>query len=801
MRRWYTALPLILVLLVPAWGPAQEAPGTGLPRFPIEDGPLTLAGPVRATGRLIETGRHAAMVGVETGVFDVWAQTFRLVRDVRLTFAVPGSGDPVPATELARWVTVRPEGTTIVYSHAAFTVRQHLLVPMTEPGAVFLLDVRTTVPLEVHVHLVPDLGAGSVDELRGEWQGEARRFLFTRGAPAPFFGLVGSPATVAALAPPALVAPAGPSRLVLGYGPGEEMAEFTPVVFAGGPTPDSAAAAYDRIAAGARRYWMEKAAHYRRLGSDVFAVSLPDPRLERAFGWAKVGLDREGAEPATAADAALRATTLAAIGETAHARRILAGLARRMMHDDGIATDSGMAGESAAARWIAAVYEYWKTVGNDAFLHDHWPDLVRAFHGSIAREIDGPARIDEAVVRIMALEGLREIATSLGQGEVAREAAALHDDATRTFEDRFWREPSGIYAESEIADSSAMPGLRPAMPLALRLLDARRSARTLGAASASALVADWGVRLAAAATPGDGPPVGAPPVDLAGTGLAALAHFRHHRTWAGYDLVGDVARATFDFSRGRPPERLSGAFYQLPDSVTDTVHAPVAFLVQAIARGLFGIETDAANDGLAVEPHLPADWDSATVTAVPIGEERLTLTIQRGDGHYLADLRRTQPHLFKAGTGPLSVRFSPALPLGARVQRITVNGRDVQVQYEETLHDVHPLVEFRLEEEALVEIEFRGGVEIVLPKEEVLPGAESEGLRILDFRREGREYVIVAEGLPGKSYRLRLRTPLSLLSLRGANLAEPQDTGATLRVSFPRGATGTATKEIRFRAE
>ena len=58
---------------------------------------------------------------------------------------------PSAARDVARTVEVRPEATTITYSHATFTVRQHVLAPLDEPGLLVLLEVDTYRPLEIVV--------------------------------------------------------------------------------------------------------------------------------------------------------------------------------------------------------------------------------------------------------------------------------------------------------------------------------------------------------------------------------------------------------------------------------------------------------------------------------------------------------------------------------------------------------------------------------------------------------------------------------------------------------------------------
>jgi hypothetical protein len=128
-----------------------------------------------------------------------------------------------------------------------------------------------------------------------------------------------------------------------------------------------------------------------------------------------------------------------------------------------------------------------------------------------------------------------------------------------------------------------------------------------------------------------------------------------------------------------------------------------------------------------------------------------------------------------------------------------VNGRDVQLQVEQTTHDVHALAEVELADEATVEYEYRGGVEVLSPREDVRVGDAPQSLRILDFRREGRDYVVLVEGRAGAMYDVVLRTDLALRGVQNASPAAGRDGFPRLRVEIPAGPAQYARREIRFR--
>lgn len=887
MRRCSAALFALGLFLGPRDGMAQERP-RGVPRFPIENGPLALAGPARPGAYLADVGRKAAILGDETGAFEVWTWPLKLVRDLTLAFRIPDYDAPIPAASVARSVVVRPEGATIVYSHATFTVRQHVFVPLEEPGALVLLDVESVRPLDVLVRLHADFDLAWPGSFGGgdiTWQDDDRRFLLSQGGVRLYNGMVGSPFAVSGTTHPAHDAPTTASQLLLSFDAAAAAGAYIPIVIAGGAAPhDSVAAVYDRLLANAPRYWNEKVRHYRRVRQQLLTLDSPDGRLDHALEWAKVNLEqqlacnpdlgcglvagfgragagnyRPGSGWYFGGDAAINSFAMDGLGQFDLVRQGLAFLAAYQREDGRIPHQISHAARrlpwftdypyvwlhgDATPFWVLACYEYWKATDDDAFLRRHWPKLVRAFRWSAAADTDGDGLMEAteaslgfhpaagagaigvggpgeelhtdiylAGVWTAALEGVLEMARAADDAAVAREAGALFEKASRALDERFWLEGAGVYAFGLPRGGEAAQGgikaagsavrlddaltIWPTTAMSFRLLNPVRATRMLREIGSSAITTDWGARMLSQHHSLYEPLDNGAVWPLV-AGFVSLAHFRYHRTWAGYDLVRDVARTTYDFARGRNPELLSGAFYQTLDTAVPHGFSATSMLVHPLVRGLLGLEADAPNHAVAIEPHLPADWDSMSVENFRVGSDRLALRVQRDAELYSVTIRRTAPERTEGRAGELAVRLSPALPLGARVERIAVNGRDVPVQVEESLHDVHPIVEFELEDEALVEIELRGGVEVVPPVERLTLGEGSAGLRILDFRREARDYLLVVEGLAGRSYPLELRTASPIRAVQGAELAEQEADRATLRIPFAAGK-GYTRMEVRFR--
>ena len=104
----------------------QETPvqDVSVPKFPLRPSGLALTGDVRPHQYVGVLGRRAAWLGTEQGPAELWVHPLKLASDFTLDFLIPDYADPVKGADVARTVIVRPELTTIVYSHATFTVRQ-----------------------------------------------------------------------------------------------------------------------------------------------------------------------------------------------------------------------------------------------------------------------------------------------------------------------------------------------------------------------------------------------------------------------------------------------------------------------------------------------------------------------------------------------------------------------------------------------------------------------------------------------------------------------------------------------------
>ena len=175
-------------------------------------------------------------------------------------------------------------------------------------------------------------------------------------------------------------------------------------------------------------------------------------------------------------------------------------------------------------------------------------------------------------------------------------------------------------------------------------------------------------------------------------------------------------------------------------------------------------------------PHPPADWDRFEVSNLRAGEAVFGLEYAKTRGRIEI---RAEAH----NAGGWSLRFSPAIPLGSRMESILINQRACEFEAIELGQTIQVSFEAPAGEEPLdIAIHYSPGPEIVAIARPSRVGDGNRGLKILSLRPgEGRQTVVV-EGLAGTDCELRVMNPDRISRAVGGELA-----GNRLRVRFPEG--------------
>ena len=148
------------------------------------------------------------------------------------------------------------------------------------------------------------------------------------------------------------------------------------------------------------------------------------------------------------------------------------------------------------------------------------------------------------------------------------------------------------------------------------------------------LATDWGLRDVDASEPiFDGMSYHQGSVWPLFTGWAALAEYRGNQPLAGQQMLMQNVDLTWAQDPGAVTELLSGDTYVPFGRSTSHQLWSSAMVITPTLRGLFGISLDAATNTITINPHLPGNWDHASIHNVALGTQRITLDFVRDSGH------------------------------------------------------------------------------------------------------------------------------------------------------------------------
>ena len=456
-------------------------------------------------------GRKSAVFGYENRAFETWVYPLKIIDDFKLSFRLQGYPLEIDGTEIEASINVRPEATIFTYSHAAFTVRQIIFAPVEEQGIIMLLDVESVLPLTVTCSFRPRLKlmwpAGLMTGYIG-WDEKAR--VYTIGEETNrFVGLIGSPAARDTSLMPYQEEPRDiPNRFVIEVSPEAARSHFIPIIIAGSTEGrEKAISSYDKLLGSARLLYEKNVEHYERLRVETTSVTTPDEKLNTAFEWAKVGIDKgmatnpmlgtglvagfrtsgESERPGFAwyfgRDALWTALAINSYGDFAATRTALAFL-KKFQREDGkipheISQSAALipwfkdypypwASADATPLYIIAHADYWRASGDSRFIKESWESILRAYRFTSRTDTDNNGLIENTNfghgwveggalyppheeiymqgLWIEALKSLAELAEVAGDKTIPAQARTASERTRAATEKTYWLADRGFYA-------------------------------------------------------------------------------------------------------------------------------------------------------------------------------------------------------------------------------------------------------------------------------------------------------------------------------------------------------------------
>ena len=795
-------------------------------------------------------GRRSAVFGYENRSLEAWVYPLKILDDFNLSFQLQGYPLDIHGPEITVAINARPEATTFTYSHAAFTVRQTIFAPLEEHGIVMLLDVQSVLPMIITGSFRPKLRLMWPAGLMTGWQGwNEKEHVYTIGEETNrFVGIIGSPGARDISLMPYQEEPRDvPVRFVIETAPEAMSSHFVPIVIAGSIEGRAKAkATYDKLLNAAQSLYENNVAYYKRFEQGTVSVQTPDERVNTAFQWAKVGVDKglatnphlgsgllagfrtsgESERPGFAwffgRDALWTALAITSYGDYAAVRTALDFL-KKFQRDDGkipheISQSAALipwfkdypypwASADATPLYIIAHGDYWRTSGDLDFIKKNWDSIVKAYRFTAATDTDGNGLIENTTFghgwveggalypphEEMYMQGLwtealgciAELADRLNDGKLAAEARTAAERTRAATEQTYWLADRGYYAfatnRPQATTREAEPGpnrerrqsrlneisktrlidedtVLPAVPLLWRTLQDERAQSEIDHLGSGSMATDWGARILSNRSQIYDPlsyHYGS--VWPLFTGWASMGAYRYGRPHVGYQALMANALLTYDGALGYVTELLSGDFNSAFGRSSHHQVWSEAMVVTPIVRGLLGIEVSEGGRRLSFAPQLPADWDRVQARGVSVGDARYDLSLDRTTGRETIKVeRRVQINAATAAR----IIIAPAFPLDARIRGVAVNGSAVKFETRRT-GDVQRIEVIVNAEASMSEVVFTydEGTDVYVEREALRPGASNEGLRILRSRAEANALGLTLEGLGGRTYELRVRTP------------------------------------------
>jgi glycogen debranching enzyme len=407
-----------------------------LARFPEASSSLQIVSPCVPGKPWTVAGEHGALFGRQNGIFEAWQWPVKILSHFRISAELADYPVPIDVNALAAEIRVTPAETVIMYSHAAFTIRQHLFASRgaesgSQPAVAAFFEIESARPLDVTFSFTPEMlrmwPAPSFGRPTGEWvkQGSSGGYIVHTDNP-DFSAVVGMPRTRPGIMVPYQEHPQTyPLELKLSFDPKRDRGVVFPLLMAIAKG-NSAIVQLAELNTALPRLYSQTEDYYRHFFDHRLTAETPDSKLNEALEWAEVSIDQaqvrhqsetglvagyyesaDSARPGYAwffgRDSLFTTYATNSYGDLSLTKKALDFLIKRQRPDGKIMHEFSQAAD--AVNWKATPYfyaaadatplfvmsmrDYVETSGDIDYLKAHWDAVRKAFEFTRAHDSDG----------------------------------------------------------------------------------------------------------------------------------------------------------------------------------------------------------------------------------------------------------------------------------------------------------------------------------------------------------------------------------------------------------------------------
>ncbi len=819
---------------------------------------LELSRPVRSWEFLPVVGERAGLFGNEAGQFEAWVYPLKILRDFHLTFLVGGRA--LPGDTLARTITVRPESSTILYSSDTFSVSETLFVPVHGAGAIAVIDVETSEPLEVEASFHRDFQLEWPAALGGtyiSWDPELHAF-FLGEEQKKFAAFVGSPSAIDHREEFSTnYASSRENSFRLGVTSKGKDRKIV-VIAASLQNRDEAVTAYRRLSAGSADLLRESAAYYRDYLNKTVELDLPDRDLQQSYDWSRISMlqglvtnpflgtgliagyrtsgdsQRPGFAWFFGRDSLWTSLALNSAGDFKTTRTALDFLSKYQRADGKIPHEIsqgasfvpwftnypyGFASADATPLYIIATNDYVVGSGDVEFAKTKWESLWKAYqflrstydaqgfpqnfgfgHGWVEGGPLLPVKTElyQSGLGTEALRALSNLAHLVGKEDVTKELDQGFIRMKPLLNQAFWSPDKNIFAFALDKDNQRVdiPSVLATVPMWFSLLDEDKSEAMLNQLAGYEHQTDWGMRIISSQDPKYNP-----------------GGYHFGSVWplfTGWASVGE-----YRYHRALP------AYSNLRANALQALDGSLGHVTEVLSGDYYqGISTSSPHQiwsaAMVVSPMLRGMLGLETnaishrlVFAPHVPADWTSLRAQNlrvGDSTVDLTYRKTADSITleikRTGTGDCTLEFAPALSLRTTILGAELNGRPIAVHTLANAVDQHACVQFSLTGGAnTLRIRLRNDFGLAFSPALPALGSRSRGLRIVSeaWNPQHDSLTLEVSGVAGNVYELGLWNPSQIESSDGAEIVKATQDQTVARIQFPAGSSEAyAQKKITF---